>query len=59
MTSANENSSREFNVLISVVDIVPASTQNEAVEILSRRLREAGFDVYEGSEVSVLLSEEE
>jgi hypothetical protein len=40
----------KYNVLSAVVDLIDADTEDEAVSLLDRKLRAAGFEPYEGFE---------
>lgn len=49
---------REWNVLIAVVDLIPAKTGQEAIATLHAQLTAAGFDVYEGQPADAFESED-
>ena len=48
-----------WNVVVPVVDLVTAPTETDAIGELSERLREQGFDPYEGEGSSAFLSDDQ
>lgn len=48
-----------FNVKVSIVDLVEARTEADALKKLRARLRRAGFEEYEDDGADAFLSEEQ
>lgn len=46
-----------FNTSVPVVALVPAESDEQAIKILIDRLRDAGFDVYDGGPFDAFESE--
>lgn len=48
-----------WNVLVSVVDLIDAETEKEAIGTLRSKLSAAGFEPYEGDPGDAFLSEDQ